>query len=166
MNRYYIGIDPGATGAAAIISEGGLILKLLRFDKMTPREIAEALEDFVGGGVAAIEKVGAMPKQGVSSTFKFGWNAGWWDGVLAGLGIPLREHPTPATWQRAMGCLTKGDKNVSKARAHEFWPERAKELTHATCDAALIGEWLRRTNPFNAVALERTESATAGPLAS
>jgi hypothetical protein len=43
-----------------------------------------------------------------------------------------------------MRCLTKGDKNVSKARAQELFP--ALKITHATADALLIAEYGRRLN--------------------
>jgi len=41
-----------------------------------------------------------------------------------------------------MGCLTKGDKNVSKRRAQELFP--ALKVTHAIADALLIAEFARR----------------------
>ena len=90
---------------------------------------------------AFLEKVGAMPKQGVSSTFKFGQHYGLLRGLLVALQIP-REFPTPQTWQKALGCLTGGDKNVSKAKAAQLWPDI--KWTHATADAALIAEYGRR----------------------
>jgi hypothetical protein len=42
-----------------------------------------------------------------------------------------------------MGCLTGGDKNVSKNRALELFPEvdEVKKITHATADALLIGKY-------------------------
>jgi hypothetical protein len=42
-----------------------------------------------------------------------------------------------------MGCLTKGDKNVSKSRAQELFP--SIKVTHAIADALLIAEHNRRT---------------------
>jgi hypothetical protein len=41
-----------------------------------------------------------------------------------------------------MGCLTKGDKNVSKKRAQELFP--SIKCTHATSDALLIAEYGNR----------------------
>jgi Holliday junction resolvasome RuvABC endonuclease subunit len=82
-----------------------------------------------------------MPRQGVSSTFKFGTSYGFLRGVLVALEVPF-EAVTPAKWQRSMSCLTKGDKNVTKARAQELFPE--VKVTHAIADALLIAEYGRR----------------------
>lgn len=154
-----IGIDPGASGAAVVLSLSGHILDMRRWADGTPAEMLEWLAGF-DYGVAYLEQVGAMPKQGVASTFKFGWNAGWWEGALAGLRIPLMATPRPGIWQRDMGCMTKGDKNVSKRLAHKLWPRQVKQLTHATADAALIAEWGRRKT----VATGATKSDPAGVL--
>lgn len=160
---FLIGIDPGASGAAAVLNPAGEICALLPWAKMTPAEMHAEILMF-RGAVAYMEKVHSMPKQGVASTFKFGWNAGWWEGMLTGACIPLIETPIPATWQRAMGCLSKGDKNVTKAKAQQLWPRQVKQLTHATADAALIAEYGRR----RAVALGATgiapDAATGLPV--
>lgn len=140
---FFIGIDPGWSGAAAVLSRTGDILRIIEWSKTTPAEMHAEILEFQNG-CAYLEKVHSMPKQGVASTFKFGWNAGWWEGMLTGACIPLIETPIPATWQRAMGCLTKGDKNVSKALAQRLWPRQVKQLTHATADACLIAEYGRR----------------------
>jgi len=41
-----------------------------------------------------------------------------------------------------MGCMTKGDKNVSKRKAQELFP--SMKVTHASADALLIAEYGRR----------------------
>ena len=90
---------------------------------------------------AYIEKVGATPQMGVVSAFTFGRSYGWLLGVLDALRIPY-EFVTPQKWQKAMGCLTGGDKNVSKAAAQRLWP--SLKITHANADALLIAEYGRR----------------------
>lgn len=143
----YLGIDPGAKGAAVALDDRGLIVGFCPYAKKSPAEIVQWLGEVVTMAdivIAAIERVHSMPEQGVASTFAFGRNYGWWQGVIDAYGIRVEQEPSPQMWQKAMGCLTKGDKNVSKAAAHRLWPDRVKELTHATADAALIAEWLRR----------------------
>lgn len=88
-----------------------------------------------------LEQVGSMPGQGVSSTFKFGQSYGFLRGLLVGLGIP-HEFVRPAVWQKALGCLSGGDKNVTKAKAQQLWPH--VKWAHATADSALIAEYGRR----------------------
>lgn len=55
--------------------------------------------------------------------------------------VPFTEV-TPQKWQRAMGCLSGGDKNVTKARAQQLWP--TLKLTHANSDAYLLAEYARK----------------------
>ena len=61
--------------------------------------------------------------------------------ALIAAGIPF-ETVTPAKWQGAMGCRTKGDKNVTKRKAQDLFP--GVKVTHAIADALLIAEWGRR----------------------
>lgn len=136
-----IGIDPGASGALAFIpSEGNpWTVKMPETD----RDILDALRDGMEHGTckAWLEQVHAMPAQGVCSVFTFGQNYGKLQMALVACGIPF-ERVTPQKWQKAMGCLTKGDKNVSKRRSQELFPNI--KVTHAIADSLLIAEYGRR----------------------
>jgi hypothetical protein len=93
----------------------------------------------------SLEKVGGYTGgtgQPGSAMFKFGMGYGFIQGALMTLGARI-ELVAPQAWQKAMGCLTKGDKNVSKRRAQELFP--TLKVTHATADALLIAEFNRRT---------------------
>lgn len=140
----YLGIDPGKSGAAVALTCDRRIYDTLRFNKATEQDIADWFRTRVAGVAglrAVIERVNAMPKQGVSSTFKFGTSYGFLRGMLAAYRIPF-EAVTPGTWQRTLGCLSRGDKNVTKAKAQELFPQQ--KWTHADADAALIAEYCRR----------------------
>ena len=147
----YIGIDPGQSGGIAKISTGadgrmgdltGDITLVAAMPK-TEQDIWMLLADdpILAGRFAFIEKVHAMPKQGVSSTFKFGRNYGFLRACLIAAGIPFDEV-SPVKWQRALGCLTKGDKNITKSKAQQLFPDM--KFTHATADAMLLAEYCRR----------------------
>lgn len=141
----YIGIDPGANGALACVNDAGEVTDVLRLAKYTPREWFSVLSFFRRGYQPPhhcfIERVSAMPRQGVSSTFKFGYNAGMLEAFVVAAGIPY-EFVAPATWQRGMKCLSRGDKNVTKKAAGALFP--SEYITHATADALLIAEYCRR----------------------
>ena len=79
-----------------------------------------------------------MPKQGVASVWTFAQNYGTLLGILAALKI-TRYHVTPYIWQKTLQCLSKGDKNITKRRAQELFPDI--KITHATADALLIGKY-------------------------
>lgn len=147
-NNYYIGIDPGASGAIAVIDDSQNVIML---QDWPGNEIAAA--QLLRGWTtnrnifAAIEKGQSMPKQGVRSMFSFGINCGIWKGILASFEIPFREI-TPRTWQK--GVISKAqDKKPALAAAQRMFP--SAEVTgprggakDGRADALLIADWCRR----------------------
>ena len=151
MSNLYIGIDPGASGAIAVINSNQdiYLLKDWPGDEVQAAKIVESIfsEGYGGEIRAAIEKAHAMPKQGVSSTFKFGMNYGMWKGILASHGIPFREI-TPKTWQKGVIAKAQDKKPAVAAAARMFptaelyGPRGGKKDGRA--DALLIADWVRR----------------------
>ena len=143
----FMGIDPGKSGGVGVVGEKGNLLAALKVGDSTWVERADALRGLVdgyGGCVTAyLEAVHAMPKQGVSSTFRFGQDFGFWIGVLSALEVPY-QLVSPSKWQRSIGCLTGGNKTISRQAAHQLWPDHSRLLTNATADACLIAEYGRR----------------------
>jgi Holliday junction resolvasome RuvABC endonuclease subunit len=142
MSRITIGIDPGANGAIAWIDERGKSC----VEKMpdTLQDLWELIRDITNFPRSAIdgrkykayiEQVSSSPQMGVVSAFSFGRGYGNLEMALTAAGIPF-ERVRPQVWQKAMGCMTKGDKNISKAKAQELFPD--KKIIHATADALLI----------------------------
>ena len=83
---------------------------------------------------------GYMPgngKQSIKSLFR---NYGVWQGILETLEIEY-VNVTPQTWQRDLGCQTKGDKKVTHRAATKLFPNI--KVTHAVADALLIAEYAR-----------------------
>jgi crossover junction endodeoxyribonuclease RuvC len=102
--------------------------------------LANALRGHVTADTSAlIEKVHAMPGQGVSSMFSFGRAAGIVEGVLAGLSVPFELIP-PATWIKSM--RTFGGKDGSRQRAQELFPDYAhlfaRKKDDGRAEAALL----------------------------
>ena len=125
-----IGIDPGQSGGIAFIGNEVTAYKMPE----TERDVYDLLEGYEGA-VVFLEKVHSMPGQGVASSFKFGRGYGFLRGVITALKYPLHDV-TPIKWQRMLGCLTKGDKNVTKQKAQQLFPHI--RITHATADCLLI----------------------------
>jgi crossover junction endodeoxyribonuclease RuvC len=91
-----LGIDPGIVGGWAVVNElGGLIAAddLPIAGDGAQRTIAAPLLAAVVGRyqptTATVERVGSMPGQGVSSSFKFGRAVGVIDGVLGAAACPV-----------------------------------------------------------------------------
>jgi len=134
-----LGIDPGANGGLALIDADGTLLWAGKMPA-TERDVWEALRD-LRADRAWLERVRSSPQMGRASVFTFGWGYGGLRMALTGLEIPF-EEVLPQRWQKALGCLTGGDKNVSKAKAQGLWP--SVKVTHSVADAMLIAEYGRR----------------------
>lgn len=132
-----IGIDPGKNGGIAWIDDGRAC-----FEKIpaTLRDLFELFESIRLGTHcrAFLEQVHSSPQMGVKSAFTFGNGFGHLEMALTAVRIPF-ERVRPQVWQKAMGCMSKGDKNVTKRRAQELFPEL--KITHATADALLIAQY-------------------------
>lgn len=144
-----IGIDPGGSGGIAVIYPDRVeafkmpaterdIFDLL---KVVPTRSPDNRRD------AYIEKVNAMPGQGVTSMFRFGMSYGGLRMAVIAAGLRLVEVP-PGVWQKPFRLPTQkkagntAKKNAHKARAQELFP--GLKITHATADALLIAEFGRR----------------------
>jgi crossover junction endodeoxyribonuclease RuvC len=134
----YIGIDPGLNGAIAFLDTkiGHLsvvdmpILEVKRNNKVKKEVSSYGLSnifDLTDGPAwnireVVLERVGAMPGQGVSSVFSFGRSVGLVEGVLAARGLAV-SIVTPQAWQKAAGV--RGGKDGSRQRAMELFPNYA-----------------------------------------
>jgi len=138
-----IGIDPGTNGGIAVIDEKGNAYA----EKMpdTLQDLYELLNSYSvgydGNCRAYLEQVHSSPQMGVKSAFTFGNGFGHLEMALTACGIPF-ERVRPQVWQKALGCLTKGDKGITKAKAQEMFPNI--KVTHAIADSLLIAEFGRR----------------------
>lgn len=139
----FAGLDPGVLGGIAIIDSTGVVVRVTQMPQ-TDRAILDVLTGFPPErsiSRACIELVHSRPGMSVRAMFTFGRGYGALQMALAALRIPY-EEVTPRRWQGALGCLTGGDKNVSKARAQQLFP--SIKCTHAIADALLIAEYCRR----------------------
>ena len=111
----YIGIDPGKSGALAIIN--GDEVKIFPFDKQT--YVEELLKVDETGAICCLEKVHAMPKNGAVAMFTFGENFGWIQGVLDAYKIPY-DIVEPRKWKSEY--TLNSDKQKSIDVAHRLFP--------------------------------------------
>lgn len=127
-----IGIDPGQGGGIALL-EDGVVPSVFKMPE-TERDIYDLIRSMPAES-AYIEQVHSTPQMGVASSFKFGVGYGGLRMALIAIGTPFSDV-TPAKWQQVMRCRSRGDKNVTKRRAQELFPDI--KMTHALADALLI----------------------------
>jgi crossover junction endodeoxyribonuclease RuvC len=148
-----LGIDPGLDGGLAAIQPEGLRLAVMPVVAVgTKREIDEQalVAEILRHRPERVflERVQAMPRQGVVSMFNFGTGWGLVRGICAGLGLPY-ELVRPQEWQRMM--LAGQPKGSEYLVASRLWPnaewrasDRARKPHGGLVDAALIAEYGRR----------------------
>ena len=132
---YFIGIDPGLSGAIAMYHPADdwlLVVDMpiheVRAAGKTARTLDTALlADMLSARgdakLAVIEAVHSMPKQGVASSFKFGFVAGAIQQAVACNKIPV-HLVTPGQWKRHFNLSS--DKDLSRKRASELLPKHAR----------------------------------------
>ena len=97
--------------------------KLAGAHGIPPRSLAmKKVLEILERGSPFVERVGAMPKQGVASTFEFGQANGVLIGILAALVVPV-HFITPGTWKKHYGL--DADKEKSRLKALQLFPESA-----------------------------------------
>ena len=104
----FCGIDPGKSGCLCVLTNSTpTFFDWPKNDDIRTYfgEIAEYIEG-VDIELAILEKVHAMPKQGVTSMFNFGENLGMWKAFLVIMEIPHLIVP-PQQWMK--GLVTKSD---------------------------------------------------------
>ena len=104
----YIGIDPGAFGAMAILSD---TCQIKEFKHEGIRGYAETLHSLgeTGPFKLYLEKVHSMPGQGVASMFSFGQRLGEIEGMLQTMNITYTTV-RPQEWRKACGIPPKSTK--------------------------------------------------------
>ena len=154
----YIGIDPGKNGGIAVIGyENKQEKNKRKIDVYVYQDdiLIKLVKDFAyfrnvlkEESICYLEQVHAMPKQGVSSTFNFGMNFGFIQGVLKAYEIPY-ELVTPQKWKKEFSCTS--DKNTSIEVCKRLFPnvnlkatDRCRKDHDGMAEALLIAEYGRR----------------------
>lgn len=145
--KTYIGIDPGKSGAMAIMPAVGEV-QVIPFDAVKYSVALAQLRGELNDVMCCVEKVSAMPGQGVVSMFNFGHNLGVIEGLLRGYGIPYQLVP-PQTWKKEFSLSS--DKAKSIEVCQKLFPnvnllatERSRKPHDGMAEALLMAEYARR----------------------
>jgi len=148
-----LGVDPGIRGGLAVVTCN---------DGATPPAIVDTIDiPVVGLGAkervdvhtirtwiqahapidhAVIERAGVMPRQGISSGFKYGRAVGAIEAAVMLCGVPL-TIVEPSVWKRFHN-LYGAEKEASRQRALQLFPAAhallARKLDHGRAEAALL----------------------------
>ena len=134
-----IGIDPGLSGAIAILEDNKVLsifdMPVMAEGKKNKRQLNSAqLVDIIKENIkinddiaVVVEQVNAMPGQGVTSMFNFGQTFGAIKGVCAALELPI-FFVRPSKWKKYFE-LINSSKDSSRTKAIEMYPSIANQLS-------------------------------------
>jgi len=147
------GIDPGLTGAIAVLDDDGLVLfdlPVYRVATSTSKARTRGeldmgkLHSFLAESAPMIdhvfiERVSAHPGQGVTSMFRFGYACGAIHMAVTAIELPC-TFVTPQAWQKTQGVGPGPD--AARQRAASLYPQHRESFTRKLdqhrADAVLI----------------------------
>lgn len=169
--RYSIGVDPGLQGAVAMMGLGCELLYVADMPVIADTAVRQKINVIVlrrtlerwTAGIAPefidvfVERVHAMPRQGISSAFVFGRGYGRTESVFELMGFKV-NYVQPEMWKKHYGLLrprqTKAKaaippltkeqlKAMSTAKAKTLFPGAPLNLVkhHGRAEAMLIAKY-------------------------
>ncbi len=154
-----LGIDPGLSGAIAILENKKVIslfdMPVMAEGKKNKKQLNSAqLVNIIKDNTVekdevavVVEQVNAMPGQGVTSMFNFGQTFGAIKGVCAALKLPI-FFVRPSKWKKYFE-LINSSKDSSRTKAIEMYPSLSSQLAKKKdvnkSDAILIARFYSDT---------------------
>lgn len=141
MTRTYLGVDPGAGGAIALLREtsGWPFIQILDMPSLEingkrrvdlhalVRQFQQWSMVYEGQLQALVENVSAMPGQSPNGMFQFGFACGAVQTALAAAEIPVRLV-TPQVWKKHYGLVGgRENKDQSRQKASQLFPQYADQ---------------------------------------
>lgn len=163
--RLVLGIDPGVTGALALLADGefaGFIdipsaPRRTKGNEVNGLELSVRLDAALAKHqgayrIAVLERIGIRPGQSASATSNFGETFGLIKGVLCHARIKYMVVQS-SMWKRDLGLLAPKEEGVDKSAARlaaiEKFPTAAEQLQrvkdHNRADALWIAHWAQVT---------------------
>lgn len=143
-----IGIDPGMTGAIAIMDLNELIVYDMPVYEITKGKSVRKRIDILalrkilfgpGPCHAFIEQVSAQPGNGAAAAFTYGWGCGVIEAVINCAEIPF-TFVTPQKWKKTL--QVPADKDGARFRASQLMPSFShnwdRKKDHGRAESALI----------------------------
>ena len=152
-----IGIDPGINGAICFFKKGEVLdvidMPTMAEGKKNKRQVngqqifnefSKRIELYSNDNIkVVVEKVSAMPGQGVTSMFNFGQSFGVIKGICAAMQLPI-FFVTPAKWKKYFDLINT-QKDASRTKAIEIFPKispiLSKKKDSNKADAILIASF-------------------------
>jgi len=142
----FLAVDPGAQGGIALIFPDDTV-SVYPYTSTKLIELCRILASDIGNISVAVEKVHAMPQNGVTSMFTFGTSYGRILGILESFDISY-QLVQPSVWKKFVGVTA--DKKTSISRAQKLFPEvsllptkRSRVPNDGLAEALLLAHYLK-----------------------
>lgn len=149
--KQYLGVDPGKSGGLCVVDSNGTPLECTRMPDGTARIVdwLQQAKERYPNLVMVTELAQAMPKQGLTSTFRYARHFATFEVTAILLKIPYVEV-RPAVWKKTMGLSQKKADSIAACRrlfpTVELIPKGCRIEHDGIAEALLIAEWARRKN--------------------
>lgn len=155
MKKVCIGIDPGVSGAVAVVASSYSSVKNIPtlkirvngksrsiIDIYSLKRFVDVLAESFPGAVVYMEKVHSMPGQGVQSSFLFGEANGILHGMFAAKDFTIK-FVRPQEWKANYPLLARQKKDASLLTARAIFPTVPLPLKkdHNKAEALLIANF-------------------------
>jgi crossover junction endodeoxyribonuclease RuvC len=152
-----IGVDPGLSGAIGILNEGRYVdvvdMPIVSKgsgsvkNEVDPIGLIKILRNYAPADeyvMAVLERVNAMPGQGVSSVFSLGDSFGCARSAIAACRFEM-TYIAPTQWKKHFKLTS--DKEMSRALAIRMFPDAPLNLKKHSdrAEALLMARWLHET---------------------
>jgi hypothetical protein len=147
MKKFYLGIDPGASGGIVVLNEDGTVYDVFKTPENVKDWVSKMQEYKEVHCMCITEKVHSQPHHGGKANFTFGRTVGTLLTIIQIFEIPFQEV-APRSWmktymmQKEQGETPTHWKNRLKDKAQQLFPKEKVTLWNA--DAFLIAEFCRR----------------------
>lgn len=145
----YIGIDPGNSGAFAILNGDDNSAEVLFWSQEEFIKKIKLLRSQNANCIACLESVHAMPSDSRKRAFAFGESLGFIQGVLQSFDIPY-QLISPMKWKKEFN-LIKQDKSQSILVCKQLYPtvslkrtERCTKDSDGMAEALLMATYAKR----------------------
>lgn len=144
MVHYFGGIDPGRTGALAIIDTKDYVVTNKFSDWLTMYR-AVCYWNTKLNVQWGLEKIHAAGGNGAVSAFSFAKNCGGWEALLEIAGIEYTPVPVQSWQPKVLGRFPKGEsKEAAIEKAHESFGLELTKKDSGVADALCIALYLRK----------------------
>jgi crossover junction endodeoxyribonuclease RuvC len=152
-----IGVDPGLSGAIGILNEGRYVdvvdMPIVSKgsgsvkNEVDPSGLIKILRNYAPADeyvMVVLERVNAMPGQGVSSVFSLGDSFGCARSAIAACRFEM-TYIAPTQWKKHFKLTS--DKEMSRALAIRMFPDAPLNLKKHSdrAEALLMARWLHET---------------------